>query len=216
MKKALVALCLSASVASAATILGFGVEADYYTPKASGDFNYKSTSTTFSNNQESAYQFGAYMEHPVPLLPNLRIDYTPESSFTGGTNTVSFNQTDITPYYEILDNIVDIDIGITCKILDGNVKGVVNENFRQAIPMGYLNAAVMFPGLPLSLSGNVKYIGHDGDSFTDARIKAMWNIAAGIQAQAGYRYESMKIDNRFDITADATFKGPFVGFGFTF
>ncbi len=218
----ILAVGLLCANASAAMVLGFGAEADYYAPKADGHFDYKNTRTYFGNDDESGYQIGAYLEHGVPVLPNLRIDLTSESSFSGtdpvlgGVNKVSFQQIDITPYYEILDNVVDIDVGVTFKVLDGKVEGAINESFSEVIPMGYLGAAVSFPGLPLSLAGNVKYIGYDGDSFTDARIKAVWDIAAGVHAQAGYRYESLKIDDRFDMNTDVTFKGPFIGLGFTF
>ncbi len=217
----ILAAALVTANAHAAMILGFGAEADYYAPSASGSFDYKSTQTDFSNDEESGYQIGAYFEHPVPVLPNLRVDLTSESSFSGtdggvGVNKVSFQQIDITPYYEILDNIVDIDLGVTFKVFDGKVEGAINEDFSEVIPMGYLGAALSVPGTPVSVAGSVKYIGYSGDSFTDARIKASWDIAAGIQAQAGYRYESLKIDDRFDMTTDVTFKGPFVGMGFTF
>lgn len=212
---------LLSSTVSAATILGFGAEADYYVPTADGHFDYKNTRTAFGNDDESGYQIGAYLEHPVPVLPNLRIDLTSESTFSGadglgGVNSVSFEQIDITPYYEILDNVVDIDVGVTFKILDGNVEGVIDDSFSEVIPMGYLGAALTVPGTPLSVAGSIKYIGYDGDSFTDARIKAVWEIAAGIEAQAGYRYESLRIDDRFDMNADVTFEGPFVGIGFRF
>ena len=150
--------------ASAAMILGFGAEVDYYNPTASGDFNYKNTATSFSNNRESAYQIGFYFEHPVPVLPNLRVDYTPDTSFAGSGNKVTFNQLDITPYYEILDNVVDVDLGVSFKILDGKVDGAVDQSFSQVIPMGYLGAAAMIPGIPLSIAASVKYIGFDGDS----------------------------------------------------
>jgi len=212
---------LMATSASAAMILGFGAEADYYASSADGHFNYKGTMTSFSNDNESAYQVGFYLEHPVPVLPNFRVDLTSRTSFSGsnglgGSNKVSFSQTDITPYYEILDNVVDLDIGLTFKVMDGKVEGVVNETFTEVIPMGYVAAAVAIPSTGLSVGGNVKYIGYDGDSFTDARIKASWNIAAGLEAQAGYRYESLNVSNRFSTNADVTFKGPFVGISYRF
>lgn len=217
MKSALLAMCLGVSAASAATILGFGVEADYLAPSATGHLKYNTTDTIFNGNRESGYQIGAYLEHPVPILPNLRLDYTSDITFSGASSEVSLSQMDITPYYEILDNIVDIDIGITAKVLKGTSKiGTTEESFNAVIPMGYLGAAVMIPGLPISFAANVKHIDYQGDSLTDARIKAVWKIAGGVAAQVGYRYESLKLDDRFDITTDATFKGAFAGLGFTF
>ncbi len=222
MKKALLAMCIGVSAASAATILGFGVEADYYNPTVSGDFSYKTTATHFSDDTQNSYQIGVYFEHPVPVLPNIRIDYTPETTFSGtdsivGTNKVSFKQLDGTLYYELLDNIVDIDLGVTFKALDGKVEGLAtNQDFNVVIPMLYLGTGVKIPAVPIHVAGDVKYVEYDGDSVIDARIKAIWDIVAGLQAQAGLRYESMKIDNQNDIHADVTFKGPFVGIGYNF
>jgi outer membrane protein len=220
-RSVILALCLSSAAVSAATIVGFGAEVDYYTPSASGDFNYKSTQTRFGSDDESGYQVGIYFEHPAPLIPNIRIDMTPENSFSGsdgsgGVNKVSLEQTDITPYYEILDSVVDIDLGVTFKVLDGKVEGAVNDNFSEVIPMGYLGIALAPPLSPIDIEGSVKYIGYNGDSLTDARIKAIWKIGAGLGAQAGYRYESLKIDNRFDMNTNLTFKGPFIGLSYRF
>lgn len=216
-RSTILALALLSANASAAMILGFGVEADYLAPAATGSFDYKGGTTDFNGDRESGLQLGAYIEHPIPIVPNLRVDYTSEVTFSGGGNEVAISQTDITPYYEILDNIVDLDIGITAKMLNGTstIAGS-DESFSAVIPMGYIGAAVSVPGLPISFAGSVKYISMSGDSFTDARIKAVWDIAAGLAAQVGYRHESLKLDDLSDITTDATFKGPFVGVGFTF
>lgn len=219
--KILVSLCAAAAVASAATLLGFGAEMDSYNPTASGDFNYKTTMTHFNNERHSGYQVGLYLEHPVPLLPNIRLDLTPEVSFTGsdgaaGTNKVSFNQTDITPYYEILDNVVDLDIGITFKVVDAKIQGAVNQEFSEVIPMGYLSVGIDLVGTGLRIAGDVKYIEYKGDSLGDSRIKAVWNINKLLQAQAGYRYETLKINNHFDVNSNVTIEGPFIGLGATF
>jgi outer membrane protein len=221
MMKILVSLCAAAAVASAATLLGFGAEMDSYNPTASGDFNYKTTMTHFNNERHSGYQVGLYLEHPVPLLPNIRLDLTPEVSFTGsdgaaGTNKVSFNQTDITPYYEILDNVVDLDIGITFKVVDAKIQGAVNQEFSEVIPMGYLSVGIDLVGTGLRIAGDVKYIEYKGDSLGDSRIKAVWNINKLLQAQAGYRYETLKINNHFDVNSNVTIEGPFIGLGATF
>ncbi len=220
-KSVLTALCLASVNVSAAMVLGFGAEVDYYNPTASGDFNYQTTTTHFNDQSELGYQIGLYLEHPLPLLPNIRLDFTPESSFSGsdgagGTNKVSLDQTDITPYYEILDNVVDLDIGVTFKVLDGKVEGALNREFSEVIPMAYLGAGINLVGTGLRIAGDVKYIEYNGDSLSDSRIKAVWNINKLVQAQAGYRYETLKINDHYDINSNVVIEGPFIGMGVTF
>lgn len=220
-RSALLALCLISASAYAATILGFGAEADYYAPSVSGDFDYKTTRTHFSNDDQSSYQVGLFLEHPLPLIPNVRIDFTPKTTFSGsdgigGVNKVSFEQTDITPYYEILDNVVDLDLGISLKMFDARIDGNIDDRVNQVIPMGYVGVALTPPLSPLGVEGSVKYIGYDGDSLSDARIKVLWKAVAGLAVQAGYRYESLKISDRFDTNTNLTFKGPFVGLSYRF
>lgn len=225
MKKVLLALCAGSVVASASTLLGFGVEADYYSPEAKGDFRYTdngvTTSTRFNGTNESSYQLGIYLEHPIPMLPNIRVDFTPETSFVGdnisgaGTNTVKFSQTDTTLYYELLDNVVDLDLGISGKYVQGNVAGAVNQSFNVLIPMGYVAAGVKLPVLPIRLDADLKYVGYSGNSISDIRIKAAWKVFAGLEAVAGYRYESLKLDEN-DIYSTLKIQGPFIGMGYRF
>lgn len=224
MKKILLALCAGSVMASAATLLGFGIEADYYSPEAKGDFRYTdngvTSATHFNGDDDSQYQVGLYLEHPVPMLPNLRADFTPETSFSGtdsiaGTNTVKFSQIDTTLYYELLDNVVDLDIGLTGKYVKGDVSGTVNQSFDVILPMVYVAAGVKIPALPVRLDADLKYVGYSGNSVSDMRIKAAWNVFAGLEAVAGYRYESLKIDEN-DIYSTLKIQGPFIGVGYRF
>jgi outer membrane protein len=216
MRSVILALCLTSVTVSAATILGFGAEVDYYNPTASGDFSYKGTNSHFDNDTSSGYQAGIYFEHPIPLIPNLRVDLTPDISFSGSGNKVTLNQVDITPYYEIGDHIIDFDIGMTLKVLEGTIEGTLDQSFKEVIPMGYVGIGITPPLSPLSLEGSVKYIEYNSDSLTDARIKGSWKIAPGFGAQVGYRYESLQISNHFNLNTDTTFKGPFIGLNYHF
>ncbi|DAB38249.1 MAG: hypothetical protein A2023_01735 [Sulfuricurvum sp. GWF2_44_89] len=224
MKKILLALCAGSVMASAATLLGFGIEADYYSPEAKGDFRYTdngvTSATHFNGDDDSQYQVGLYLEHPVPMLPNLRADFTPETSFSGtdsiaGTNTVKFSQIDTTLYYELLDNVVDLDIGLTGKYVKGDVSGTVNQSFDVILPMVYMAAGVKIPAMPVRLDADLKYVGYSGNSVSDMRIKAAWNVFAGLEAVAGYRYESLKLDEN-DIYSTLKIQGPFIGVGYRF
>jgi len=224
MKKVLLALCAGSVLVSASTIAGFGIEAEYYLPEAKGDFRYTdggvTTNTHFNGDDDSSYQVGIYFEHPVPLLPNIRADFTPETSFTGtdsiaGTNMVKFSQIDTTFYYELLDNVVDFDIGLTGKFIDGEVTGTTNQSFDVVIPMLYVGAGVKIPLVPLRIDADVKYVGYSGNSIRDVRFKAVWEVLAGLEAVAGYRYESLKLDEN-DIYSTLKIQGPFIGVGYRF
>lgn len=220
----LISLCTAAVMASASTLLGTGIEVDYYNPIASGDFSYTDAGTTtrthFNDDSQSVYQIGVYIEHPVPFLPNIRVDLTPKTTFSGldGTTVskVSISQTDIIPYYEILDNVVDFDLGVAFRVFDGNIEGTVKQSISQVIPMGYAAVGVDIPGMLLRIAGDIKYAGYNGDSLSDMRIKAIWKIMAGIQVQAGYRQGSLDINNHFDLNSNVKIKGPFVGLGCVF
>lgn len=220
----LLSLCTAAVMASASVIIGTGIEVDYYNPAASGDFSYTdngiTTRTHFNSESQSAYQVGVYFEHPVPILPNIRVDLTPETTFSGldgaTVSKVSISQTDIIPYYEILDNVVDLDLGVAFRVFDGKVEGTVNQSISQVIPMAYAAVGADIPGMPIRIAGDIKYAGYNGDSLSDMRIKAVWKIMAGLQAQAGYRQGSLDVNDRFDLNSNVTIKGPFVGVGYTF
>lgn len=212
---------LGASTLSAATLLGLGAEASYYYVEADGHFDYDNTHTQLDKDEESGYQVGAYFEHPIPLIPNIRLDYTPKTTFSGsdgvgGSNNVDFSQLDTTLYYEILDNVVDLDIGISGKYISGNVEGLHDESFDEIIPLGYVRAAITPVMTDLTIDGSVKYVTYDGDSVLDTRIKASWNIIRGLGIDAGYRYESVEIDDRFDMNVDTSFQGPFIGAHYEF
>lgn len=224
MKKVLLALCIGSSLASASTLAGFGIEADYYMPEAKGDFSYTengfTSNTHVNNDSDSQYQVGFYFEHPVPVLPNFRADFTPDTTFSGsdglgGTNTLKLSQTDATLYYEILDNVVDLDIGLTGKIINGEVTGITNQSYNVVIPMGYMAAGVKIPALPVRLDADIKYVAYSGNSISDMRIKAAWEVFAGLEAVAGYRYESLELDEK-DIYSTLKIQGPFIGVGYRF
>ena len=94
-------------------------------------------STLNLDEQNNQFVFVA-LEHPVPLLPNIRLqhsemDWTGSALVTAGTDlngnpfvsdeqvevSLDLSHTDATLYYEVLDNVVDLDLGITARAFDG-------------------------------------------------------------------------------------------------
>ncbi|KPH56911.1 TIGR04219 family outer membrane beta-barrel protein [Pseudoalteromonas porphyrae] len=158
MKKYCLAAALSmaflAPVAHADTILGLYVGVDGWQSDNSGSFADKgNTAQNFNFEDETFVSYYAALEHPVPLVPNIKLKYTElelngsslegADGFTfGGSNfkpakdgevnaTVisDLSHVDYILYYEIFDNdLVSIDLGLNAKQFDGqvSVKGDVN------------------------------------------------------------------------------------------
>jgi outer membrane protein len=177
----------------------------------------------------------AAIEHPVPLLPNLKLQYTPlkfegsgevDSEFTFQGQTFAVNeevdsrldlaQFDAIFYYEILDGTFNLDIGLNIKVLDGEAvvtprsTGVPERQELSApVPMLYLNAVVELPaGFRLGLEGSG--IGYSGNRLTDLKALLGWEYAV-VSLEAGYRVQQMVLDDIDGINADVKVGGPFLG-----
>ena len=182
----------------------------------------------------------AYIEHPIPLIPNLRIGTTSLTFNGSGTATKSFtyngtvytvsdninsqlvlDHTEVALYWSILDNIVGFDLGLNAKFFDGKVNltsaaGNVNEVFNETVPLLY--AALQFE-LPygLKLSGDMSYISFDGSSFTDSVIKLSYTSDYNLGVDIGYRsividYEDTTANEFVDIDISGTFIGVHLAF----
>lgn len=224
MYKSFVLMCLLANGAMGSMIYEVGAEVDYYNPSASGDFSYtqnaQTTNTRFNNQSESSSQIGVYLEHPIPVIPNIRIDFTPKTSFRGldggQSSTVSITQTDIIPYYEVVDTIVDFDLGVAFRVFEGSIQASANQSISAVIPMGYASLGINIPSTNIKLVGDIKYAGYHDDTLDDMRLKAIMKMGKGLQVQAGYRHGSLDVNDHLDMNAKVTIKGPFVGLGFVF
>jgi len=146
MKKYCLAAALSmaclAPAAQADTLLGLYVGVDGWKTDNDGQFSYKNNaSQDFNFEDETFVSYYAALEHPVPLVPNIKLKYT-ELELNGDAvidETFSFNgsnfakgrevdtTTDLTHidyilYYEIFDNdLISIDLGLNAKHFDGDI-----------------------------------------------------------------------------------------------
>lgn len=146
MKKYCLAAALSmaclAPAAQADTLLGLYVGVDGWKADNEGSFSYKGNAPQdFNFDDETFVSYYAALEHPVPLVPNIKLRYTElelagatelnsqfifgDQSFEKGRNinTVSdLTHIDYTFYYEIFDNdLISIDLGINAKQFDGEI-----------------------------------------------------------------------------------------------
>jgi outer membrane protein len=222
-----------------AVLLGVGAEIDYFQPEISGYYQSDDKGTVtrsdFTGEKKSFTQAGIYFEHFVPIIPNLRIDYsevdltanstilTSKSSLKTGKSfsNVKLRNVDIIPYYEFLDNAISLDIGIVLRGIESDYKttdiigGTSIDNSKFFVPMGYIAGEVSLPMLPIKANVEFKYIKIKDSLMSDAKFRATYKLPLGFGAEVGYRVQKLKIDD-FGIKSDVTFKGPFAGVSYNF
>lgn len=242
MRKLILALGGTAALAAPvvhADIVGLGANVSYWDSDLSGDVRNGGDAVDVDNDldlsSDSNANLSAYIEHPVPLLPNVRLNYTKiEQDGRGEVSLAGFDgvqgevdssleltQLDLTLYYEVLDNWVNLDLGITARDLDGEltVQEVLGTAVSQTevdavIPMGYLAARFDLPFTGVSVGGEANVISFDGDSVYDYNAYGQFEVAL-LQLRAGYRQIAIDYEDGDD-ELDIDLGGPFVSAGVRF
>jgi len=234
------------STAHADTV--FGIYAGAYNWKAdySGDINDTDAGQKidleddlgFSDESNTVYYIA--IEHPIPVLPNVRIQHTALDSSAHGTLTrnftfddtdfnlgeavatkIDFTHTDLTLYYEVLDNWVNLDIGLTVRKFDGeiSIEGF-NENAHvdidATIPMLYVDSQFDLPltGLSVGVGGNA--IAYSGNTLLDLNGYVQYQFPFGLGLRGGYRTFKLELDDVNSIDSDLTLDGYYAALTFHF
>jgi outer membrane protein len=219
-----------------ADVLGVGATVGYWHSDLSGHAAHKNDSVDLDDelnlDNDSNTNASIYIEHPVPVLPNVRLNYTLVKQSGRGNlgsayDTVSagnvrsdldLEQLDLTLYYELLDNWVNLDLGLTARDLSGElvVRGS-NESkttVDAVIPMGYLSARFDLPLTGVSAGAEGNFISYSGDSVRDFNIYGQYTVSV-LQLRAGYRQMAIDYEDGDD-QLDLKIDGPFISAGVTF
>lgn len=174
-------------------------------------------------------------EHPLPLLPNLRLRrsevetsgrsnsalaFDGQNFGAGARSTTDLGNTDVTAYYEVLDNVVSLDIGLTARHLDGEIKLEDGSQTGSAdiegwVPMGYLGVRMDLPFSGLYAASSIDALSIGGDGVEDIELVLGWESPLGIGIEAGYRRFSLDYEDGSE-EADITIDGGFIGAIFHF
>jgi len=220
MKKYCLAAALSmaclAPVAKADMLLGLYVGADGWQSENSGSFAGKGQAENFNFEDKTFSSYYAALEHPVPLVPNIKLKYTQlelngstkltetfefdGQNFTVGTDAklmTDFSHIDYTLYYELFDNdLVSIDFGVTIKHFDGeaSVSGTVAEvsrtesiDFSAPIPLGYLRGEVGLPLTGLSVFAEGNLLAVDDSKIQDYQVGIAWEFIDNLAVDVAVR-----------------------------
>lgn len=182
-------------------------------------------------------EFAASLEHPIPIIPNIKIrhidlDETADGSISSDfdgvpasdvTTNLDLTHSSAVLYYEVLDNFVSLDLGLEARMFDGQLrieeKGGTNEvsetKIDETLPLAYVAASVDLPLTGLSVGAEVSGISYSGDKIMDAKAAVRYNIGLFL-VEAGYRSMNIKVDDVSGIDVDADLSGAYLTTGIDF
>jgi len=188
----------------------------------------------------------AYFELPLPFVPNIKLAYNNFSQSGEGTVTsfswggiigldgivdtsLDLQMYDLTAYYELLDNVVEIDAGLTLRYLSGDMSVTPTADFNYPgllpdfsvsapqstdidmwIPLLYGKARFNVPNTDISLQFEANGLTYQDTTFYDYELSARYTFSMGLGLEAGYK--SMHIDSEDladGLVVDVDSSGPY-------
>lgn len=240
-KKIVIASAISiASVSSAqADIAGGNLDVAYWGAEPSGQYDVAGQSgdleKDFGLEGDSSMFLSAAIEHPVPLIPNIKVGYSKIAQSGDGTLSGNFNgqtagtsvasdwdmtMVDGTAYYEILDNWVNIDAGLTVRNIESELtlKSSSGASIQEAditLPLVYAKAQLDLPFTGWSLGAELNALSFDGDRIVDGNGYIQYETFEVLHARAGYRTLDVSVSDS-DQSIEGDISGAYIGVGIDF
>jgi len=220
-----------------ADVVGLGASVSYWDSDLSGNVASGSNSVDVDDElrlkDDGNANASIYLEHPVPILPNVRLAYTLIQQSGSGTlgsaydgvsagnvrSDLDLEQLDLTLYYEVLDNWVNLDLGLTVRDFSGEllVRNSSQSSRTEAdavLPLGYIAARFDLPLTGVAVGAEGNFISFDGDSMRDFNVYGQFSISL-LQLRAGYRQIAVDYEDGSDVF-DVKVDGPFISAGVAF
>lgn len=215
MKKQLLALCLPLVIAgtsfsaNAAMLLGFDAGVYVWQSETTGSAGAVDATGLDGDNTVTYFAF----EHPIPFVPNAKLQISDMSVGTGA-NVIDLSHTDSTAYYEILDNFVSVDVGLTARAFDGSYD---SASFTDTAYLLYASAEVIVPITGLSVGMEMsKDIGLDDNGINDLKVRVRYEVLGGLGVELGQRTVTMNLKESLPNTNNLEFDGTYFALTYTF
>ncbi len=134
-------------------------------------------------------------------------------TFNGAIDsTVDFTHTDGTMYWELLDNVVSLDLGITARVFDGeltiqNASQTSSIKIDAGLPLLYGAVQADLPLTGFYAGAELNHFSLSGSSVQDAAVKIGWESDLGLGVEAGYRTLRFSLDDLDDAYGDLDSSG---------
>ena len=239
-KTILAALCCAASSSYALPLIDLKIAAGVWDSSPSGDLGESVTSVnTLDLDDDQATFISIAFEHPIPVLPNLRLKQTDveyegdtvltetftldEQTFSAEADLltdIDLSHTDITLYWGLPEFYLDVDFGITGRIFDGEATAVSEDadisetvDLDAVIPLLFADVRLDLPltGVYLGAEFNGLAVGDNSIIDYNARVGYSTDIIPFL-ADLDFEigYRSFTIElDEDDIETDITFDGPY-------
>ncbi|MDH3343102.1 MAG: TIGR04219 family outer membrane beta-barrel protein, partial [Gammaproteobacteria bacterium] len=175
--------------------------------------------------ESDGYAYIAF-EHFVPLVPNVRVESasmghtgTSNASFTfngqtintGSASSINLDNKDLILYWRLLDNWVNLDLGLTARKLDADfAMGTETVAVSATIPMIYVNAQFDLPLSGLSIGADINTISYSDASYQDLRLRVLYEMGV-VGVELGMKTTTLELKGLDSVNADLEFKGMMVG-----
>ncbi len=230
-----------------ADFVGLQIGTSFWTPDYKGSFalDGASTGTTIDIQDDLGFDDESHsdlwikIEHPVPVLPNLKfvssdldassnstlsrnIEYG-DSTFNAGAdiNTrFDMTNTELTLYYELLDNWINFDLGLTVRQYDGQSRisttGTdAGEDLDFAVPLLYVDARIDLPFSGFFVDSTMNTISIDDNAISDINVSLGYESDFGLGARLGYRTLELEFDES-DLDVNLEFEGTYLNLFYHF
>ncbi|MBI3563346.1 MAG: TIGR04219 family outer membrane beta-barrel protein [Gammaproteobacteria bacterium] len=176
-----------------------------------------------------------YFEHPLPIIPNIRLGTTDlklagqgtvtktfnfnGQNYTGSTNvatSIDLSHTDLGLYYEIIDTGFDFDLGLNFKLFNGKASltqggTTTTQKIDVVVPMLYGAVSVPILNSGFYLAGDLSVVTYNKNEVSDILLRLRYQTALHLGVEAGLRSLKFKINKTSDqLYGDMTVKGPYL------
>jgi len=224
------------------TVFGIYAGAGTWQTEYAGDLGKPATSAEdlgMGDNNNNFYYIA--IEHPILFLPNIKVQQNNITSnqssviennfsignidYTSGSTVataIDLSYTDAALYYELLDNWLTLDLGVTLRKYSGHMEAESaslsdKTDIHISVPLAYGRMQFDLPltGFFAGLEGN--YISYDGNDLADysAKIGYSFDSALDLGVEVGYRALTVNIDDG-DVHTNLDIKGPYAAAIFHF
>ena len=182
------------------------------------------------------------LEHPIEALPNIRYQghnldssdnttLNPEFSYNGATTdpveqaagSYDLDHDDIVLYYQLLNNWIDLDMGVDLKRFDGRISPTGADSsvdVDETIPLVHLSARVDLPisGFYVGADINASLIdvGISDSSAQDSTFLFGYEAGNGLGIEGGFKSFSLRLNDADDATSDLEYDGLFLNGYYSF